>query len=483
MTAISDASDGFLGVALALDMTFIDRNGPKEASVSNSLLLTAMRCLVGAVAALPLAVSADVFRVGQTGAACTHRNIQAAINAADANPGADEIRITRDVSTSGEPYWLTNGLTIDTDDALTFSGGWNDCDDEDWQAGFDYQDISGNGFGKPVLQIRGSGEIVLAGLGVTLGEAPAQGTPRAGGIDFEGTGSLYIYTTRIFANTGRLGGGLRVANGQVTLAVNTYIYGNTAITGGGVYIGNNGRLKMEGPYAFITGNVADFGGGLGVFGSGTADLVASDSSLALSGPISGNHATEAGGAISIQTSGAEQQAVVRIASSDPTRVFALTDNSAYRAGAIYVAGGTGGARFCGRNINVSHNISQVGASLMADGPAASIQMGRDLCADLPTPNVECAPQGETRCNRIHENSSGADLLIADSGAQILLSRMRVDHNIVGGAVVNSLTGSPSLSSNITNESSLYDHNNAALLFYAGPYSRVDLPAFFGRRIS
>lgn len=122
MTAISDASDGFLGVALALDMTFIDRNGPKEASVSNSLLLTAMRCLVGAVAALPLAVSADVFRVGQTGAACTHRNIQAAINAADANPGADEIRITRDVSTSGEPYWLTNGLTIDTDDALNEVG-------------------------------------------------------------------------------------------------------------------------------------------------------------------------------------------------------------------------------------------------------------------------------------------------------------------------------------------------------------------------
>ncbi len=432
----------------------------------------------------PLA-QANIYRVGQSGGACTHSTIQAAINAANSNAGEDEVRVTADVSTSGDAYWLTNGLTINTGQALNISGGWENCEDDDWATGFNYLPVSGNGSSKPTLRVRGSGTVNLMGFDFTLGGTPNLVVGEAGGIDYEGTGQLNVSYTRIYSNVGSTGGGMRVSGsggniGRVNLGVNVYIYSNTAISGGGIFVGDWGRLDINGPYAFVTENRAEGGiggsngGGLYVNAPGYANILTPDSSVNHTGVISSNYASGKGGGIYV-LGGTTASAYVQLISPNATETLALRSNNASEGGAIFVetAPNHDFAQVCGRNIAMSGNSSNGSGVVAAVGAKSIIRLGAAACQDTDPSEYTCAPQGQTDCNTIRYNLSNADLIAAEDGGNIELNKMRIDHNnLPSGRVLHALASATSDPSKITSSQSLYEANNSSSLFFAGARSEL-----------
>ena len=67
---------------------------------------------------------AAIYAVG-TEPGCTHTTIQAAVNAAEANPGEDFIRIPH------SRVWTEQAVVIDTDQVLWLEGFWADCNNID----------------------------------------------------------------------------------------------------------------------------------------------------------------------------------------------------------------------------------------------------------------------------------------------------------------------------------------------------------------
>ncbi len=225
--------------------------------------------LVLLLAALP--AHAAVYRVG-TGPGCTHNSIQNAINAAEANAGADTVLITRSL------FYIEQALVLTTSQEVDLVGGFATCN----QATSDgmLTDVSGiNGALEPVMRItlNTGGLVRLRHLTILGGDEDGAG--HGGGIFFRGNGSLQISDSAINNNVAGYGGGIYAegtgTNAELIIGANVYIGFNTArYSGGGIYVdGMEMAMREQGSViAFNTAQGSDdsgFGGGLTLLSRGS----------------------------------------------------------------------------------------------------------------------------------------------------------------------------------------------------------------------
>src|SRR5690606_23446674 len=196
--------------------------------VTTRLSLVMTRCTVAvSLVAGALPVGAATLTVGAASSGCNHTNIQAAVNAAQNNPGADTVRISRSAA------WAAQAISIDSDDELTLIGGYAECGSANPQGPKTL--ISGSGgAAAPVLTIRGNGTTYLRNLDIEDGDNP---NGQGGGIDWRGGGILDIADTDIVNNVAGYGGGI-FAHGtntisEVVVGDNVTIGFNTARFNGG----------------------------------------------------------------------------------------------------------------------------------------------------------------------------------------------------------------------------------------------------------
>src|SRR5262249_29557656 len=154
--------------------------------------------------------------------ACTHATIQAAIDAAAANPGEDYVWIAKN-----QPY--TGQRIVVADQDVDIEGGFADCSDVDPET--ELTTISGaNNFGGAVFAFRGTSHVLLSN--VLLRDANRGGDGDGGGIDFAGAGALQLVRTTVSLNAADYGAGInfRGTGGEAVLrlSADTLILNNTA---------------------------------------------------------------------------------------------------------------------------------------------------------------------------------------------------------------------------------------------------------------
>lgn len=197
-------------------------------------------------------VHGAVFTVGTGG---KHSTVQAALNAALATPGNDEVRL----HTGTYPENLSVLLPPGSADEIDLRGGWND--------GFSHASnnpastvINGGGLGS-VLEIEGrGGTLRLRGLTLRGGDGGSLG---GGGVHaFLTAGQLQIENCHIRNNRAHSGGGLLIdAEGSSLFQlVNSLVTANRAESdnpaGGGLWLVglDSARISVEGTR--ITQNIA-----------------------------------------------------------------------------------------------------------------------------------------------------------------------------------------------------------------------------------
>lgn len=291
---------------------------------------------------LSMPLQAATYRVGN-GTGCTHATIATAVAAAEANPGADIILVTRSLG------YTQQSVIITTAQELNLNGGYATCS----QVSSDGLRTEINGAGgaeDPVLRITANtgGLIRLRALNVRGGDEDGDGY--GGGIYFRGNGRLEIEESQIQFNVGGYGAGI-YAEGQgpaaeLVIGANVVINNNTArYSGGGVYI-DSMRLTMHAPGSGMMFNVATglnnsgYGGGLMVLSS-AYPAIAEISSSGLFGGSGGvayfNEARYGGGIAVVAGAGTTHDANLTMFSTISGSPISIRSNFAsVSGGGIYV---------------------------------------------------------------------------------------------------------------------------------------------------
>src|SRR5690606_37711575 len=140
---------------------------------------------------------AATFSVGP-GATCTHNTLQAALDSAASNSGADVVRVVRTAT------WTGIQVSTDTGQDVEIVGGWEACTSAA-PSGMTTLDGTG-GQARSVIALRGNGNFTLRNLEITGGDQA--GDDDGGGIHFQGGGILRIVESSITGNSADEGGGL-----------------------------------------------------------------------------------------------------------------------------------------------------------------------------------------------------------------------------------------------------------------------------------
>ncbi len=309
-------------------------------------LVLFLRKTLCAVALLFTATHAQaaIYAVG-TEPGCTHTTIQAAVNAAEANPGEDFIRIPH------SRVWTGQAVVIDTDQVLWLEGFWSDCNTLE----FGQTTLDGaGGSASSVLRIRTGANAIVRMSWLTLrGGDPSLASGQGGGIHFSGRGRLELSNDMAVVNNSAASGGGIYASGdadsaQLVIGARVVIIGNTAYRdGGGVFV-NGMTLTMNEPDTLIAFNEAlgelgskGYGGGLVIRSTGSRDArgyVGSSGSGGL-GVIYGNDA-KWGGGIAVSAGSDSDSGVgaeLFLGSPDPAPPVAIRGNFASEGGGAIFA--------------------------------------------------------------------------------------------------------------------------------------------------
>jgi predicted outer membrane repeat protein len=312
-------------------------SAPMSTSPNRRQSLAALLC----IAAAPGLAHGAIFTVG-TGVGCSHNTIQAAVNAAAANPGFDAVRITRSL-----PY-TAQAVQVNDPGDVNIVGGFATCDQAATDSG--YATVSGAGGAlEPVFRITvGTGRIVrMRHLAIRDGDEDGAGY--GGGIYFRGDGILELIETTVSNNTAGYGGGIYAeatgSNTELVISNNVLIQANTArYSGGGVY--NDGtEMTMNAPDSWIAFNKAEgvfmpatgqivggYGGGIqSVGGARDGYLYIGSPGVGGAGPVYANEARYGGG-ISVMSVSDDAFSLLQLYSTDGNRQTALRDNFASVAG-------------------------------------------------------------------------------------------------------------------------------------------------------
>ncbi|MBN8482185.1 MAG: hypothetical protein J0L88_11415 [Xanthomonadales bacterium] len=282
--------------------------------------------LVAALAtALP--VSAATFTVGP-GGDCTHPNLQAALDSAAANSGADEVRIVRTAT------WTGIQVSTDTNQDVAIVGGWAACSSQQ-PTGKTTLDGTG-GQARSVVALRGNGNFTLRNLEITGGDQA--GDDDGGGVHFQGGGILRIEDSEIAENEAEDGGGI-YAQGTTTTAeliigANVTVANNVAHRHGGGIVAQSLEMTMTAPGSILIANTAgDSGGGLMVVSGDFVSYayIGSNGVLDL-GPVYGNQAAKGGGIAVIGGVNSGRRAEVQVFSTTPGVPLRIRGNFASQRG-------------------------------------------------------------------------------------------------------------------------------------------------------
>ncbi len=246
-------------------------------------------------------IHAAIFTVGSPvgSGQCTHGTIQSAINAAEASPGADTIRLTRSLT-----YEPENNSII-TSQELTMEGGYNTCT----QVTSDSQKtvVSGaGGAAEPVFRITVNTGGFVRFRFLTLSGGDEDGSGKGGAIYFNGNGILEIRDSLITQNLAGYGGGIYAqglgSDAELVIGANVVISNNTARYNGGGIVADQIEMSMLEPESILFFNEAlgiggsgGFGGGLYIFGGTRSSYAYIGSGTSGLGAIYGNTAVYGGG--------------------------------------------------------------------------------------------------------------------------------------------------------------------------------------------
>jgi hypothetical protein len=356
--------------------------------------------LAAAASAAP--ATAAVFGVGPPGSpgGCTHTDVQAAIDAAAANPGPDEIRLVR----NSTPGYTEQALVIDGQD-LTLIGGLPDCaatipNGRTWLSG-------AGGVAAPVITIRSDTntplQVRLEGLGLEGGDN--EGPSPGGGLAIRARGEFELAHSDILGNSAPIGAGIgifgaegdgatRVTLGDsVTIAGNVYS-GELPSIGGGISV-HGADLSLCGNDTSLQWNRAFNGGGIWVAGL-TAQWPARLNLCAAnlpSRPVLENNSATRGGGLQVQS-----HATVRIYTRDAEKPLRIARNRADYGGAIDAAGPTAKVDLWDVHVAGNTGVLEGGAFTLFDG--AQIGVSPATNPDAPPDAAVCA---DHRCNTLADN--------------------------------------------------------------------------------
>jgi len=394
---------------------------------------------------------AGIFTVGSD-ASCTHGTIQSAIDAADASSGYDVIRLTRSLTYEPEAN------TVVTDQDLSIVGGFENCDSSA-SDGFKTVVSGGNVTGQPVFRIQANGIAIIKIrlLSITQGNTADAG----GGIHFEGTGVLQILESDIIGNTANYGGGIYAgatgSDAELIISAGTTISSNTALyNGGGLFIGGPLEMTMSEPNTLIAFNtalgvdgVSGHGGGLEVVGPAIA-YIGSPGAFGL-GTIFGNSARYGGGLSIEGSSNDDNNALVKLFTTDPLNPVAVQSNTAsIHGGGIYLQPYEGvfdssRATLCAQDFRIEDNLAEDGSGIYADYQSFAGAYGG---SDVRLNQTECQHAGAVacvagaHCNSVSGNGTstgagdptdGATIRVTGDG-RLVASRLAMRGNTGGRAI-------------------------------------------------
>jgi hypothetical protein len=369
--------------------------------------------LAAAMCVMPAATAAT-FSVGPN-ASCTHNTLQAALDSAANNSGADVVRIIRTANWSGIQ------ISTDTDQDVEISGGWETCTSTAPSGKTTLSGIGGQA--RSVLALRGNGHFTLRNLVIRDGDQA--GDDDGGGIHFQGGGILHIIDSEITGNSADEGGGLYAHGTTIEAEVileDTVVSSNTARSHGGGVVAQELELTVRGVGSALMFNTAGGSGGGLLVRSGTRKAFAYVTG-GLFG-VQGNSALRGGG-IAVQTGDDALDAELQVYSLDGTPMLIAGNTASERGGGIDVQPyydvdliGFPGSETTGRaklrNVDIQGNLAPVGAAINLAhdnyGPFGAAAMGGGLYFNqdgIHSVRAQAAPCPLGRpCGSIRGNDTG-----------------------------------------------------------------------------
>ncbi|MBX3725318.1 MAG: hypothetical protein KF823_05320 [Xanthomonadales bacterium] len=337
---------------------------------------------------------AAVYRVG-TGPGCSHATVQAAIDAAVANPGTDTVLVHRQQSLTGQALVIAN-----PGGPLILVGGGEGCLDDDPAPGARTALLGGQA---PVISILGSSTAAVVLRGLDIRQAQLPGNRGGGGIDIAGGphAGVLLIDTWVRGNQAGFGGGIRVFNSATATPASVLLelHGDSQVASNSATAGNGGgidcrqsTIRLFGQSRLWLNSSSGNGGGL--------HAVDCHLHLASTGQLGAvlavNTATGSGGGLHL--SGPQARAdVVTVDPQQPTR---LSGNTAGRdGGALSLAGGAQAAAY---DIRIENNIARgsggavslhdsrgsgSGTHLLLQGTTLGAPAGANTCANAESCNL------------------------------------------------------------------------------------------------
>jgi parallel beta-helix repeat protein/predicted outer membrane repeat protein len=315
------------------------------------------------------ALAFNVYKVGGD-VDCPYTNIQDAIDAAAANPGADYVWIAMNGTYTGQHVLVNN----DTDGVIIV-GGLVDCNDNNVDTATTTVSGAGND-GSAVFTIRGNSSVLLQNLFIT--GAQRDGNASGGGVDFDGSGFLGLRLSSISLNSAGYGGGINAKGDgghvDVVLEDNSLVLNNTAQTsGGGIRVEGDTRLYVLQPQTLIGFNHAPngYGGGIEVLTPAHADI----GSPGFNGGavVQFNDAANGGGVaiVGLDFMQGNISNAVQIFTTDSNNPVQIANNSASQnGGGIYVETNDSAGydvQACIYDFRIHDNVARDGAAIFATG--------------------------------------------------------------------------------------------------------------------
>ncbi len=395
---------------------------------------------------------ASVFKVG-TGTGCTHSTIQAAVNAANANPGRDSIIITRSLS------YTAQAVKIQQAQSLTLAGGYATCADS--APSGERTIVSGNGgSADSVFTVEpGNAEEVLF-KNLLIRDGDDSSIHYGGGIDFTGSGGLTLNNVTLTQNTAGYGGGLSARgtgpDANVLLMDDTIINNNLATQdGGGVHLRGTVTLNALDPNTAIwlnratglanvpIGTYHGYGGGMAVVAPAKAYIGSSGYSF---GAIYGNTARAGGGIAALGNDGSNSNAFVLLFTTDPTKPQKVVGNRATDAGgafyvdAYFTNGGISPGYIWLWDTTIENNSAPIGsiAYLASGSTALGVTFSGSINLNPPTgrpgisvacnPGLACSVAKNNRSEDAAGNPSNGALIHGTEDARPIIENYRFTGN-------------------------------------------------------
>lgn len=356
-----------------------------------------------AICTAPTALAFNVYTVG-TGDGCQFSDIQAAVDAAAANPGEDYIFI------QGTPSmrWGQQHVVI-TDQDVDIVGGFAECTDNEPTPG--YQSSLQGESGHSVIEIEGASNVFMENL--ELFGATMDDSHQGGGIYYGGAGTLWLEASWVHGNQTGYGGGIAMnpsAPSTLVLQASTVSVNTATVEGGGIRLDGPSVLYADSG-TYIAENAAPNGSGGGI-------ELASPAAAYISATVDLNTA-QYGGGIAAYAVGNMTVEVTLYASNAAQPVSIYGNTASEAGGGVYIKSSQDfAATLCAQDFSIDANSSDNGSAIQADsnsGVGAYVHINDQACptAASPFPAVTCTTGAF--CNEIADNTGGPTVAIGEGG--------------------------------------------------------------------